>query len=200
VNNEPRTANHEPRTANRESRTTARWRATVVLLLAASAASSSCGYSLAGRGSFLPDYIRTIGVPQFTNQTTVFDIDRRVSERVRSELINRGRYRVEPTATGMDAVLSGEISAINITAAAFNQQQQATRYVLTMTARVEFKDNRSGKVLWANPALAFREEYEPTTGAEITDATAFFGQDANAMDRIATEFGRSVVSALMEAF
>jgi hypothetical protein len=30
--------------------------------------------------------------------------------------------------------------------------------------------------------------------------TAFFGQDVNAYDRIATEFARSVVSALLEAF
>jgi hypothetical protein len=28
-----------------------------------------CGYSLAGRGSFLPAYIKRIGVPQFTNNT-----------------------------------------------------------------------------------------------------------------------------------
>ena len=34
-----------------------------------------CGYSLAGRGSFLPAYIKTIGVPQFTNRTAVFDLD-----------------------------------------------------------------------------------------------------------------------------
>jgi hypothetical protein len=31
----------------------------------------------AGRpGSFLPEYIRNIGVPPFTNDTTVFDVDR----------------------------------------------------------------------------------------------------------------------------
>ena len=30
---------------------------------------SACGYSLAGRGSFLPDYIRTIGIPLFQNRT-----------------------------------------------------------------------------------------------------------------------------------
>jgi outer membrane lipopolysaccharide assembly protein LptE/RlpB len=174
--------------------------AACAVVIAACTVMSGCGYSLAGRGSFLPDYIRTIGVPPFTNQTTVPDIDRRISERVRSELINRGRYTVEPTAAGMDAVLSGEISAITLTPAAFNQQQQATRYVLTVTARVEFTDQRNGKVLWANPALAFREEFEQTTAGAIGDATAFFGQDANAMDRIATEFGRSVVSALMEAF
>ena len=32
---------------------------------------AGCGYSLAGRGSFLPAYIKTIGVPQFTNQTSI---------------------------------------------------------------------------------------------------------------------------------
>ncbi len=174
----------------------------LVIVLVSSVLLGGCGYSLAGRGSFLPDYIRVIAVPQFVNSTPVYDIDRRVSASVRSELIGRGsRYTIEPTEkAGVDAVLSGEISSITITPVSFNQQQQATRYVLTMTARIEFKDIKTAKVLWANPAMAFREEFEPTTGATITDATAFFGQDTNALDRIATEFARSVVSALLEAF
>jgi hypothetical protein len=48
--------------------------------------------------------------------------------------------------------------------------------------------------------MAFREEFEPTTGANVTDVTAFFGQDVNALERIASEFARAVVSALLEAF
>jgi outer membrane lipopolysaccharide assembly protein LptE/RlpB len=28
-----------------------------------------CGYSLAGRGSFLPAYIKTVGVPQLMNRS-----------------------------------------------------------------------------------------------------------------------------------
>ena len=60
-------------------------------------ATSGCGYSLAGRGSFLPAYIRNIGVPVFTNSTPVFDVERRVTERVRSELTGRGKYKVFPT-------------------------------------------------------------------------------------------------------
>ena len=36
-----------------------------VLALLACLALSGCGYSLAGRGSFLPDYIRIVGVPAF---------------------------------------------------------------------------------------------------------------------------------------
>ena len=31
---------------------------------------SSCGYALAGRGSFLPAYIRVVGIPQLQNNST----------------------------------------------------------------------------------------------------------------------------------
>ena len=170
----------------------------LIVLLASTL--SGCGYSLAGRGAFLPEYIRTIGVPQFTNNTQVFDVDRRVSDRVRAELTNRGKYKVQPTDTGVDAVLTGEIAYITITPASFNQQQQATRYVLTLTARVEFKDIKTGKVMWSNPAMSYREEFAPTTGTSTTDPQAFFGQDRDALERIAGEFARAVVSALLEAF
>ena len=172
-----------------------------VVLAAALLGLGGCGYSLAGRGSFLPEYIRVIGVPEFTNATPVFDVERRVSERVRGELIGRGRYKIEATdKAAVDAVLTGAISSIGVVPVAFNQQQQATRYVIVLTAAIEFKDLKTGKVLWANPAMQFREEFEPTTGAAIADVSDFFGQDTNALDRIATEFARSVVSALLEAF
>jgi hypothetical protein len=175
---------------------------TIAAALAAAAlcASSACGYSLAGRGAFLPAYIRNIGVPPFGNTTTVFEIDRRVSEHVRAELSGRGKYKVFPTEAGNDAVLTGEISSIAISPVSFDQQQQATRYVLIMTARVEFKDLKTNKVLWSNPAMQFREEFEPTTGTDALDATAYFGQNTDALERLATEFSRSVVSALLEAF
>jgi len=159
-----------------------------------------CGYSLAGRGSFLPAYIHRIGIPQFTNQTAVFDVERRVTERVRSEFIGRGKYTIETEATGVDAVLTGAISSITIAPAAFNEQQQATRYVLTLTAAVEFKDLKTNKVLWANPGMQYREEFDVSSGAGTLDPTAFFGQDVNALDRMASEFARAVVSAILEAF
>jgi hypothetical protein len=162
--------------------------------------SPGCGYTLAGRGSFLPESIRTIGVPLFTNTTQVFDVERRLTERVRSEFIGRGRYRVIPDAAGADAVLSGEITSITLTPSSFNAEQQATRYAIVVTTRLEFKDVKADKVLWSNAAWQFREEYELTNVATTTDVNAFFGQEANALDRIAQNFARSVVSAILEAF
>jgi hypothetical protein len=131
------------------------------------------------------------------NHTPVFDIERRITERVRTELIGRGKYTVNPDATG-DGILSGEISSISIAPSAFNAQRQAIRYALVLTAKVEFKDSKDNKVIWSNPALQFREEYE--ISGTVTDANAFFGQDVNALDRLATEFARTLVSAILEAF
>jgi hypothetical protein len=65
---------------------------------------------------------------------------------------------------------------------------------------VEFKDLKTGKVLWSNPAMPFREEFDVTTANAATDPNAFFGQDVNALDRLATEFARTLVSAILEAF
>jgi hypothetical protein len=139
-------------------------------------------------------------VPNFVNSTPVFQVEQRISERVRSELIGRGRYTVDPATTGVDAVLLGEITSITLQPAAFTETRQASRYLLTLTARVEFKDLKTDKVIWSNPALPFREEYDVSTATVPTDPNAFFGQDQNALDRLATEFARTLVSAILEAF
>lgn len=172
--------------------------ALVVLVLALPL--SGCGYSLAGRGSFLPASIKVIGVPLFRNNTNVFELERRLTDKVRSELIGRGKYKVEAMDQGVDAVLSGEIISVTIAPATFNPQNQATRYVLTVTANIEFKTLADNKVLWANPALQFREEYDVSSTATASDAAAFLGNDINALERLATEFARSIVASILEAF
>ena len=160
----------------------------------------ACGYSLSGRGSFLPASIRTIGVPLFSNATNVYEIEQRVTDRVRAELIGRGRWTVSPDREGVDAVLSGEIVAANLAPAAFNAQQQATRIVLTLVARLELRDVRANKVIWSSPGMQFAEQYDVSTVSSAGDASAFLRQDVNALDRLASEFARAVVSAMLEAF
>jgi len=160
---------------------------------------SGCGYTLAGRGSFLPAYIHRIGIPLFHNTSSVFDLDRIVTERVRSEFIGRGKYTIVPDNTGVDALLTGTITSVTLVPVAFNTAQQATRYALIMSATVEFKDMQANKVLWANPSMQYREEFalDPTNAL---DTTTFLGQNQNAEQRMAGEFARALVSAILEAF
>ncbi len=170
-------------------------------ILVVGSLSSGCGYALAGRGSFLPDTIKTVGIPDFVNNTPVYQIDQVLTDKVRTEFIGRGKYKVLPQNTGVDAVLIGQILSISITPSTFNQSQQATRYVITVTARIEFRDLQTDKVLWQNPGMVFRDDYDVSSGSTtVVDPNAFFGQEANALDRVSTDFARSVVSAILEAF
>jgi hypothetical protein len=171
-----------------------------IVLVVAVAMTSGCGYSLAGRGAFLPAHIKRIGVPMFVNNTPVFQIEQKITAKVLAELIGRGRYEVKPNREDVDAVMIGEILAISIAPAAFNDQQQATRYAVTLVAKIEFRDLKTDKVLWANPSLAFSEQYDVTTTQTALDPNAFLGQNVNAMERLTSEFARTVVSAILESF
>ena len=160
----------------------------------------ACGYALAGKGSFLPSYIQTIGVPTFTNRTTVFNLETELTQKVRAEFVGRGKYRILPDATGVDAVLTGEVLSATPSVSSFTAQQLASRYTITVAARVELRDLRENKVLWENPSLIFRQEYEAQTGTSALDPAAFYGQDRSAFDRMSSDFARTIVSAILEAF
>ena len=65
-----------------------------------------------------------------------------------------------------------------------------------MIARVELKDTKTNMILWDNPSLVFRREYDATgsqTDTELGESAAYFGQDAKALDRITTEFANTIV-------
>jgi hypothetical protein len=151
----------------------------------------------------LPASIKTIGIPIFANRTTVFNLETTLTTKVRAEFIGRGKYRIVAGATGVDGLLTGEVTSVSIVPSAFNAAQLASRYAITMTARVELRNTRDDMVLWDNPSLVFRQEFEATgnqSTAGAIDPTTFFGQDTNALDRMSSEFARSIVSAILEAF
>ena len=124
-----------------------------------------------------------------------------LTQKVRAEFIGRGKYQILPQNTGVDLLLNGEVTAVNLAPTTINPQTQlATRYSITMTARIELRELRENKVLWENPSVMFRQEYDATSGARSTDAVAFFQQDTGALERMSSEFARTIVSAILEAF
>ena len=176
-------------------------RIAAVCVVLAGLALPGCGYSLAGRGSFLPDYIRVVGIPALINNSTFFQVEQILTEKIRTEFIGRGRYNVVPNIEGADAVVTGAVTSITVQPVGFTEQQLASRYVFTLTMRVEFTDARTTKVLWTNQALTFREEYELATRSNIAlEGATFLTQERNSFDRIADDVARTVVTAIVEAF
>jgi hypothetical protein len=179
-----------------------RFTAVLLLILASAASMAGCGYTLAGKGSSLPSSVRSVGIPLFINSTPIFDLEQVLTQRVRTEFISRGKYQVTPDSTGTDAVLTGEITSVMLQPTAFNEQQQAARYAITVVIKVELKDLKQNKTLYENPGLTFRDEYEVTSGSTnaTTSSADFLGQNRDALDRLSTDFARSVVSTILEAF
>ena len=170
-------------------------------VVAAGVGAASCGYALAGRGSFLPDYIRTLGIPMFGNTTPNPTIEQVLTQKVREEFQASGRYTVIPSDAGADGVVRGEIVAVSTQPVGLNDAQLTSRYRFTMVAKVAFEDVKQQKTLWENAALSFSDEYDlgsPTS--TIQDFSTIVGGNRAAFERVATDFARSVVSAILEAF
>jgi hypothetical protein len=172
-----------------------------LLTLAAAGISASCGYSLAGRGSFLPSYIQVLGIPLFLNRTPYATVEQMFTEKVRVEFQSRGRYIVKTTEEDADGVVRGEITGISAAPVGFTDAQLATRYRFTVTVAVKFDDMQQKRTLWENAALSFSDEYELSSrGSAGLGAASFLDQERVTVDRLATDFARSVVQAILEAF
>ena len=171
----------------------------MVLVLVVAGTSTGCGYSLAGRGSYLPSSIRIVGIPMLVNRTPVSRVETILTERIRGEFIGRGKYQVINEATGADAVVRGEIVAFNAQTAGLNEQQLSSRYLVTVILKVSFIETKTNTVLWSNDALTFRDEYQFSSTGGI-NGSSLVDQQPTTVDRIATDAARTIVTAIVEAF
>ena len=137
----------------------------------------------------------------FEIYSVVFEVEQVLTQEIRESFIGRGSYRVQTEPIGAEATLTGIINAVTITPASFNADQQASRYIFTLTAAIEFRDLTTDEVVWDNAALIFSDEYEVASGAgSVDNVSSFFGQRSNAVERIATDFAATVVSSILEPF
>jgi len=169
-----------------------------LFLMAATTVLSGCGYALAGRGSSLPAEIRTIALPTLENRTSILGTEQVLTQKIQEEFIGRGKFKVVPDVALADAVLRGEILAITLSPVGLNEQQLASRYRIMVVIKAAFTD-RKGVVQWSNDALTFQEEYDMAIRGTIDGAT-FVDQQRSAVQRLAADVARTMVTAIVEAF
>jgi outer membrane lipopolysaccharide assembly protein LptE/RlpB len=174
-----------------------------LVLAVAIVATMGCGYALAGKGGSLPPKadgtpFKRIGVPLFVNQTGTPELDQIVTTAVRQELQSKGRYQVLPDDTGVDAVLSGTLLNMRSDAMGITEARQAARYLIRLTASVEFKETNAKAPFWLNPSFRMAEEYDVPSGTGATDQTLVFQADRQALERLAKSFARSLISQVFE--
>jgi len=166
--------------------------ACLVLLLAG----TGCGYHAAGHAVTLPDSVKTIAVPSFVNDTQTFKIEQTLTGAVVREMVTRTHYRiVNDTSDTADATLRGEVLSSSATPLTYDSQTgRAASVLVVVSMRVSLTD-RSGKVLYRNPAYLFREQYQVSR-----ELSSFFEEDSPALERLSRDFARTLVSNILEGF
>lgn len=168
--------------------------AVLSIILTLSLVASSCGYSLVGRTSTLPPSIKVVQFETLTNQTSRVGVEQRLSREIARELASRGRFRVQPGASGADAALTGAVTGFDLYPVAFDELGRAREYQVRITARVSLKA-ADEKVIWENPSYSFQDNY-----SFATSAASYVDRENEAIDRVAERFAESLVSNLLEGF
>ncbi len=155
--------------------------------------SLACGYHVAGKASAIPQGIDSIAIPTFTNQTPKYRLEQRLTAAVVDEFIARTHYRITDSASAK-AMLSGEVTEFRADPVIFAGGAGST-FLVTVRMRIALKDLSTQKLLFENNNFYFREEFEISR-----DFREFFPEEGPALDRLAKEVSRTLVSTILESF
>jgi hypothetical protein len=174
---------------------------------------SACGYHVGGAASTLPPGLKVIAVPELVNQTPRYRVEQRMTEAVVHEFLARTKYRIVSTEDSADAVLHGEITGFEATAAVFDttpppatpnstatansnvQTARATTMLVTVHMKVRLEERETKKILYQNDNYLFRQPYEIST-----DPSKLFDEQGPALDRMSRDFASRLVADILENF
>jgi hypothetical protein len=94
-----------------------------------------------------------------------------------------------------DATLRGTVLSTTASPLTYDTATGRAASVLVVVSMKVVLSDRSGKVLYQNPAYLFREQYEVSQ-----DLGSFFEEDSPAFRRLSQDFARTLVSNILEGF
>src|SRR5215510_3472452 len=161
---------------------------------------SVCGYTECykpvGQGGGLPKHIKTLAVPAFQNPSLRFKVEQRFTSAVIDEALRRARsLNVVSTTEGADAVLLGTVKNFSYRPILLDDFGRARIFEIAIVVGVTVRDQTKNKVIFDNQNFIYRGEYEISG-----DPKSFFSEEGPAVDRIARDFAKSVISTILEGF
>ena len=168
----------------------------LALACGAALTTSGCGYHVAGKGDTLPKTLHTIAIPAFTNLTVRYKLTDRLPEAIAQEFIARTHYQVVPDERDADMVLHGVVVNFISFPIIFDQASgRATAMQVNVTMGLTLTERTTGKVLYSRANFDMRQRYEISI-----DPQKYFEESDTALDRLAHDTARQVVSAVLENF
>ena len=166
-------------------------RAPALGLVLLAVALAGCGYSFRGN---LPDHIKTVAVPVFTNKTSEPAVGSLLTSAVVEAFASNGRLRVVKPEDA-DAILDGEVVGYSVQSIAFDNQANVRQYRLLVTMNLKLRDVRRSTVLFEQQSLQEKADFRVLGAVSQT-----IGAEEGAVRAAATEIGRSIVSLTVDRF
>lgn len=155
-----------------------------------------CGYRLAGVGAGLPGHIQVVAILPFDNESAFPEVEEGMTERIIEGFNRRGRYEVQETEEGADAVMRGTVLSVDFSPAQLDPATgAASTYLIIVRATVEFMDVANEVVLFESDEFTLRDEFSIGD-----DPDAAFDREGLAFSRIASAFADSLLVAILEGF
>lgn len=155
------------------------------------AALGGCGYGFRGT---MPEDVRTVAVPIFTNRTQEPGVESVLTRAVVDAFATNGRLRLV-SREDADAVLEGEVTEYTILAIAFDETLNVQQYRLIVSMNLRLRDVRNNAVLFQQ--ANFREQADFRVVGPVSQTIS---REAGALRLAAAEIGRSVVSLAVDRF
>lgn len=154
---------------------------------------SDCGYHISGTGKHIPDYIKTIIIPDFENKTTKFQAEKFVNISIKEEFIKKSNLVLTDRMSEADSILEGEILKFDVKSLSLSENDSSDLYKVKIILNIRFIDLKTSKIIFEGKNLRFSDNYEINSGD-------FFSQEIKILSRIAKKFASSIVSIILENF
>jgi Lipopolysaccharide-assembly len=169
---------------------------TLLLALLLSVCSFTECYKPAGQGDALPKHIKTVAIPAFRNPSLRYKVEQRFTQAMIDEVLRRTRsLNIVSDAEGADAVIEGTIKNFYYRPVLINDKGRARMFDVAIVIDLKVRDQTKNKVIFDNQNYTFRNEYEISG-----DPSTYFNEEGPAVDRMAKDFAKSVLTTIMEGF
>jgi hypothetical protein len=160
------------------------------------AATTGCGYHVAGKADTVPKSVQTVAVLPFVNLSSRYKFTDKVQEAISREMIAKTRFQVVRDKEHADALLEGAINNVLTFPVIFDPATFKTTVVQVLVIiQLSLKERTSGKVLYNRPPFVISNNYQISLYAN-----QYFDESSLALDRIAADLARSIVMGINENF
>jgi hypothetical protein len=141
---------------------------------------SGCGYHLAGSQIGLPADIASIRIGSIENRSREYGLEKSLAFALEREVMIRRQLRLATDPGAGDAVLSGRIRNLRFRPVAFNNNDQAIAYELTLSLDLQLTRQTDGTMLWNGNGLREDTEYATSAAVIVSSSSQFQQQTLDA--------------------